>query len=139
MSKGHMQDLQGFRTISSPSASPVDAYGGGVNAPKVSAADQLASAFGTVSKYGQRAAAQQQAGGARPDRGRHGEGRGDVARRHARVQPVAQQAHVRVQPGARLHLQDQAERGGRQVPAVDVPRGVSEAATRCASDSQKAH
>jgi hypothetical protein len=61
MSKGHMQDLQGFRTISSPSASPVDAYGGGVNAPKVSAADQLASAFGTVSKYGQRAAAQQQA------------------------------------------------------------------------------
>jgi hypothetical protein len=61
MSKGHMQDLQGFRTISSPSASPVDAYGGGVNAPKVSAADQLASAFGTVSKYGQKAAAQQQA------------------------------------------------------------------------------
>ena len=60
MSKGHMQDLQGFRTISSPSASPVDAYGGGVNAPKVSAADQLASAFGTVSKYGQKAAAQAQ-------------------------------------------------------------------------------
>lgn len=56
-----MQDLQGFRTISSPSASPVDAYGGGVNAPKVSAADQLASAFGTVSKYGQKAAAQAQA------------------------------------------------------------------------------
>ena len=61
MSKGHMQDLQGFRTISSPSASPVDAYGGGVNAPKVSAADQLADAFGTVSKYGQKAAAQAQA------------------------------------------------------------------------------
>ena len=60
MSKGHMQDLQGFRTISSPSASPVDAYGGGVNAPKVSAADQLADAFGTVSKYGQKAAVKAQ-------------------------------------------------------------------------------
>ena len=62
MSKGHMQDLQGFRTISSPSASPVDAYGGGVNAPKVSAADQLASAFGTVSvRMWQKAAAQKEA------------------------------------------------------------------------------
>tara|TARA_A200000113_G_scaffold88118_1_gene78647 strand:+ start:258 stop:1937 length:1680 start_codon:yes stop_codon:yes gene_type:complete len=61
MSKGHMQDLQGFRTISSPSASPVDAYAGGVNAPKVTAAEQLANAFGVVSKYGQRAVAKQQA------------------------------------------------------------------------------
>lgn len=61
MARQQLQDLLGFREVSTPSATPVDTFTGAPAMPRVNAAGQLADALGIAARYGQKGVAEMEA------------------------------------------------------------------------------